>query len=514
MPRERVPMRRIQEILRLRYEKHLSFSQIGRACGISKTAAQTCVRRAQAAGFSWPLPEGLDDIGLEKLLYPPAIAMDIPGNLPDFPKIHQELRKKGVTLQLLWSEYRQGCPDGYGYSRFCDLYRIWEKKLDVVMRQDHKAGEKLFVDYSGLRLEVVDRSTGEIREAEIFVAVSGASSLTYAEATWSQGLTDWVASHVRAFEFFGGVHELLVPDNLKAGVTTAHRYDPEVNPTYQEMARHYGCAVVPARVRKPRDKAKVEVGVQGVERRILAVLRNRTFFTLEELNRAIWELLEAYNARAFQKMPGSRKSLFETLEKPVLRPLPQERYEFAEWRKARVNIDYHVEVDKHYYSVPYQLVREEIEVRRTANVVEMYQRGRRVASHTRSHVKYGYSTQDSHMPQSHREYAGWSPAKLASWAAQAGEATKAVVEKIMGSRSHPQQGFRPCLGIMRLGKKYGYERLEGACRRALHLPVPRYRHIESILKSGLDQEPMKVTPVSPALVHEHLRGAAYYQSQN
>jgi hypothetical protein len=272
--------------------------------------------------------------------------------------------------------------------------------------------------------------------------------------------------------------------------------------------------VVPARVRKPRDKAKVEVGVQGVERRILAVLRNRTFFSLEELNRAIRELLEAYNARPFQKMPGSRKSMFEDIEKPVLGPLPQERYEFAEWRKARVNIDYHVEVDKHYYSVPYQLVREEIEVRRTANVVEMFHRGRRVASHTRSHVKCGYSTQDCHMPQSHREYAGWSPAKLASWAAQAGEATKSVVERIMGSRSHPQQGFRPCLGIMRLGKKYGYERLEGACRRAMHLRVPRYRNIESILKLGLDQEPMKETPVSPALVHEHLRGAAYYQSQN
>ena len=514
MARERVPMRQIREILRLRYEQVLSFSQIGRACGISKTAAQTCVRRAQAAGITWPLPEALDDSGLENLLFPPAIAVAFSRNLPDFSKIHHELRKKGVTLQLLWSEYIQGNSEGYTYSRFCQLYRIWEKKLDVVMRQDHKAGEKLFVDYAGMTMPIVNRATGEIREAEVFVAVSGASSYTYAEATWSQGLTDWIASHVRAFEFFGGVHELLVPDNLKAGVTMAHRYEPEVNPTYQELSRHYGCAVVPARVRKPRDKAKVEVGVQGVERRILAALRNRTFFTLEELNRAIWELLEAYNARPFQKMPGSRKSLFEALEKPVLRPLPQERYEFAEWRKARVNIDYHVEVDRHYYSVPYQLVREEVEIRLTAGAVEMFRRGHRVASHPRSNVKYRHSTQDAHMPQSHREYGGWSPARLAAWAAQAGAATKEVVERIMGSHPHPQQGFRPCLGIMRLGKKYGYERLEGACRRALSLPVPRYRHIESILKSGLDQEPLREMPVSPALVHEHLRGAAYYQSQN
>jgi len=514
MPRERVPMRQIREILRLRYEQTLSFSQIAQACGISKTATQKCIRRASEAGLSWPLPEGMNDAGLESLLFPPAIAISAIRKLPDFSQTHQELRKKGVTLLLLWSEYRQGAPEGYTYSRFCQLYRIWEKTLDVVMRQDHKAGEKLFVDYAGMKAEVIDRETGEIREAEVFVAVSGASNYTYTEATWTQGLDDWIGSHVRAFEFFGGVHELLVPDNLKAGVTTAHRYEPSVNPTYQELSRHYGCAVVPARARKPRDKAKVEVGVQGVERRILAVLRHRQFFSLEELNRAIWELLEAYNNRAFQKMPGSRKSQFETLEKPLLKALPSERYEFAEWRKARVNIDYHVEVEKHYYSVPYQLVREEVEVRKTSKVVEIFHKGRRVASHARSNAKYQHSTQEEHMPQSHQEYKGWSPKRWAAWASQAGEATKEVVERIMGSHPHPQQGFRPCLGIMRLGKKYGQERLEAACRRALRLPVPRYRNIESILKTGLDQKELKETAVSPALVHEHLRGAAYYQSRN
>lgn len=508
-------MRQIREILRLRYEQRLSFSQISLACGISKTAVQGYIRRCREADLKWPLPETMGDEAIEKLLFRAAAGSPVASRgLPEFPQTHQELRKKGVTLQLLWSEYRQGCPEGYTYSRFCQLYRIWEKKQDVVMRQDHKAGEKLFVDYAGQTMPVVDRETGDVRQAEVFVSVSGASNHTFVDATWTQGLTDWIASHVKAFEFYGGVHEILVPDNLKSGVTTAHRYEPEVNPTYQEMSRHYGCAVIPARVRKPRDKAKVEVGVQGVERRILAPLRNRIFFSLVELNLAIRELLEEYNARSFQKMPGSRKSLFEEMEKPVLRPLPQERYEFAEWRKARVNIDYHVEVDRHYYSVPYQLVREEVEVRRTGNVVEMFHRGQRVASHPRSYVKHRYSTQEGHMPQNHREYGGWSPAKLAAWAATTGEATKAVVERIMGSRPHPQQGYRPCLGIMRLEKKYGSERLEAACRRVSNLSYPRYRNIESILKAGLDQEPLMVTPVSPALVHEHLRGAAYYQSQN
>jgi transposase len=456
----------------------------------------------------------LDDGALEQLLFPPVVAVPPHRHLPDLPTIHQELKKKGVTLQLLWGEYRQGCPDGYGYSRFCDLYRAWEKTVDVVMRQVHKAGEKMFVDYSGLKAEVVDRETGEVKEAEVFVAVLGASNYTYAEAAWTQELRNWIGLHVRALEYFQGVPAVAVPDNLKAGVTLAHRYEPWINETYQEFAAHYGFAVMPARARKPRDKAKVEKGVQDVGRRILAALRNRKFFSLEELNRAIWELLEIHNAKPFQKMEGSRKSVFEEVERPALRPLPVEKYEFAEWRKARVNLDYHVEVDKHYYSVPYLLVHEQVEVRMTEKAVEVFHRGRRVASHARSYLKYKPTTVMEHMPKSHREQAEWTPERVARWAEASGPAVREVVERIMASYEYPQQGFRPGLGVIRLGEKFGKARLEAACRRALVLANPRCRNVEAILKAGLDQLPLKQEPVSPPLVHENVRGAAYYQILN
>jgi transposase len=509
-------MRQIREVLRLRFEKNMSGRQIGQALGIGRTTAQEYLQKAQEAQLTWPLPEELNDDELQKLLFDtPALKNEKATirPLPDSLRIHQELRKKGVTLQLLWEEYQQANPKGYKYTQFCEHYHRWANTLEPVMRQSHKAGEKLFVDYAGMTMGVVDRSTGEIKEAQIFVAVLGASNYTYVEATWTQELPNWISSHVRAFEFFGGVPELLVPDNLKSGVVTAHRYEPYLNPTYQEMAQHYQAAILPARPIKPRDKAKVEVGVQGVERRILAPLRNRTFFSLHELNEALWELLAAYNQRSFQKLSGSRKILFETLEKPALTALPQRPYEFAAWKKARVNIDYHVEVDHHYYSVPYQLLHQQVEVRLTAGAVEIFHHGKRVASHARSHQNHSHTTVSEHMPQSHREYAEWTPVRLAQWAGESGEATKAVVEKIMGRYSHPQQGFRPCLGIMRLGKKYGKDRLEAACRRVLRLAIPRYRHIESILQSGMDQLPLEeAPPVLPALVHEYVRGAAYYQN--
>jgi len=508
-------MRQIREVMRLRYGRGLAIRQVAQSVGIGRTAVNEYFRRIREAGLVWPLPENMTDEDIEKMLFPPdAKAPANPRILPDWSHVHRELKRKGVTLQLLWEEYRQACPEGYAYSRYCQLYRIWEKKADVVMRQYHKAGEGMYVDYPGMTMPVVDRGTGEVWQAEVFVAVLGASDYTYAEATRSQGLKDWIGSHVRAFEFYDGATELLIPDNLKSGVTKAHRYEPWINTTYQRMATHYGCAVMPARPMKPRDKAKVEKGVQDVERRVMAPLRNRTFFSLHELNLAIRERLEAYNNKPFQKRPGSRKDLFETLEKPALGPLPAMRFEYEEWKKARVHIDYHLEVEHHYYSVPYQLVKEEVEVRHTANVVEVFYKGRRVASHAKSFVEWGYTTQAEHMPQNHREHAGWSPTRLVEWAGQAGSATKEVVERILGSRKHAQQGYRHCLGIMSLGRKYGNERLEAACRRVSNLPYPNGRSIESILKNGLDQEPLMVTPVSPALVHEHLRGAAYYQSNN
>ncbi len=518
MPRGRTPLRQIREVLRLRFEKQMSSRQIGSALGIGRTTAREYIQRAQEANLTWPLPEEMNDEGLQKLLFPSSplqIEKALSKPFPDFLFLHQELKKKGVTLQLLWEEYQQANPQGYQYTQFREHYRRWEKALEPVMRQSHKAGEKLFVDYAGMTMGVVNRQTGEVKEAQIFVAVLGASNYTYVEATWTQELPNWIASHVRAFEFFGGVPEILVPDNLKSGVAKSHLYEPYLNRTYQEMARHYQAAILPARPAKPRDKAKVEVGVQGVERRILAPLRNRTFFSLQELNETLWQLLQAYNQRPFQKLSSNRQTLFETLEKTLLKPLPEEPYEFSEWKKVRVNIDYHVEVDRHYYSVPYQLARQQLEARLTVSVVEIFHLGKRVASHARSHQNHRHTTIPEHMPQNHRQYAEWTPVRLAQWAGESGEATRTVVEKILASHYHPQQGFRSCLGIMRLGKKYGKDRLDAACRRALNIPSPCYHHIESILKSGLDQKNFEQEqPVLPDLTHEFVRGAEYYQTQN
>ncbi|MGB5568174.1 MAG: IS21 family transposase, partial [Sedimenticolaceae bacterium] len=406
-------MRKIQEVLRLKWSQGLSNRQIAKACGIARPTVGEYLRRAAEAGLAWPLPAGLDEANLERQLFPPppSLPAQVRGE-PDWSLVHQELRRKGVTLFLLWQEYRETHPEGYQYSWFCDHYRAWQGKLDVVMRQDHRAGEKLFVDYAGQTMPVVDRGTGEIREAEIFVAVLGASNYTYAEATWTQGLPDWIGSHRRAFAFLGGVPELVVPDNLRAGVSKAHRYEPDTNPTYHDMASHYGVAVLPARVRRPRDKAKVEAGVLVVERWIVAALRHRTFFSLAELNAAIGRLLEKLNARPFKKLPGSRQQHFDSLDKPALQPLPAAPYEYAEWKKARVHIDYHVAVEGHYYSVPYALIKKQLDVRITQNTLECFYRGNRVASHRRSQQKGRHTTVPAHMPESHRQAGEWTPQRL------------------------------------------------------------------------------------------------------
>ena len=513
MPRERLSMRKIREVLRLRWSCGVSDRVIAQSCSVARSTVAGYVRRAKEAGLSWPLPTDVDDAELERRLFPsvPFVAAEH-RPLPVWSEVHRELRRKGVTLFLLWQEYKAVHPEGYQYSWFCDIYRAWRGKQDVVMRQTHRAGEKLFIDYAGQTVGVVDGQSGEVREAEIFVAVLGASSYAYCEATWTQSLPDWIASHARTFSYLGGVVEILVPDNLKVGVTSPHRYEPDLNPTYQEMARHYGVAVVPARVRAPKDKAKVEAGVQVVEQWILARLRNRTFFSLGELNHAISELLVELNNRPFQKLPGSRQSLFEDLDRPALNPLPAQAYEYAEWKKARVHIDYHVEVARHYYSVPYQLVKKQIDVRLSANTVEMFHKGKRVASHRRSSRKGRHTTVAEHMPTSHRQYAEWTPQRLVRWASQAGGAVAQLVETILSSRVHPQQGFRSCLGIMRLGKNYGNDRLEAACQRALKLNTFSYKSIESILKNGLDRQPLPETRETdtPTVRHGNVRGADYY----
>jgi transposase len=496
----------------LKFEAGLSNRQIAKSLSIARPTVAEYLRRFDAAQLQWSEAATLDEGVLEGKLFP---AVSRPAHVrrpqPDWVVVHQELRRKGVTQMLLWQEYRSAHPDGFEYSWFCDHYRVFRAAVDVVMRQTHRAGEKLFVDYAGQTVDVVERSTGEVRCAQIFVAVLGASNYTFAEATWSQALPDWIGSHVRAFQFFDGVSEIVVPDNLKSGVKHPHRYEPDLNPTYQELAAHYGVAIVPARVRRPRDKAKVEVGVLLVERWILAALRHRTFFSLSELNRAIAGLLERLNARPFKKLPGTRRELFEHLDRPALRTLPATPYEYAEWRKARVNIDYHVAVEKSYYSVPYQLVRRQLDVRITARTVECLHRGKRVAAHVRAHRAGQYSTVAEHMPKSHRAYAEWTPERLVRWADKTGPATATVIHAILARYVHPQQGFRSCLGIMRLGKTYSAERLEAACLRVLAIGSPSYKSLESILRRGLDDQALpEPRELTLAIDHDNVRGAEYF----
>jgi len=470
--------------------------------------------RAEAAGVSWPLPEELADSALEALLYPPISHPSIqPRAVPEWSQIHRELRRPGVTLQLLWVEYRAIHPEGYQYSRFCALYNTWKDTLDPVLRQEHKAGEKTFVDYAGHTVSVVDAETGEDREAQIFVAVLGASNYTFAEATWTQSLPDWIASHQRMFAFFGGASSLLVPDNLGSGVTKACRYEPDINPTYHELATHYGTAVLPARKAKPRDKAKVESGVQVVERWVLAALRNHTFFSLAELNREIAVLLEVLNNRPFQKLDGTRRSLFESLDLPALKPLPSTPFEYGKWRTLGVNVDYHVAVDHHYYSVPYRLLRQKVDVRITVATVEIFHDGQRVAAHPRSHRNGGFTTDPSHRPEAHKKYLEWTPSRIMRWAEKTGPHTGTVVRQIIETKAHPEQGYRPSLGIIRLGNRYSPERLEAACQRALAIGGVSYRSIKSILEHGLDRLPVEEqATLDLPQDHDNLRGSDYYTS--
>ena len=510
MGAKRLPMRQIREILRLKHELGLRNRAIARACGVGVGTVSEYVGRAQRAGVCWPLPPELDDAALEARLFPPP-EPGLERAAPDLVWVHQELKKAGVTLHLLWEEYREVHPQGYGYSQFCEIYRRWARKLRPTMRQQHRAGEKTFMDFSGKKPHIIDRKTGEEVAVELFVAVLGASGYTYAEATETQKLHDWVGAHTRMVEYFGGSTDIWVPDQLKSGVTTPCRYEPGVNRSYQELATHYGAVVIPARPYKARDKAKVESTVLVVQRWILARLRNRTFFELAELNAAIEELLERLNTRPLQKLGVSRRELWERLDRPALKPLPFGRYEIAEWKTCRVNIDYHVEVERHPYSVPYQLIHEEVEVRYTASIVEVFYKGRRLDSHARRY-DHQPSTKSEHMPSSHRAHAEWTPSRLIHWAEKTGPATGRLVEGILRSRPHPEQGYRACLGLMRLGRRYGAERLETASARAERLRSYSYGTVKNILASAQDRLPLEDEPpaLTPTPTHENIRGAGYY----
>lgn len=503
-------MRKIREILRFA-ATGLSARQIAASVGIARSTVAECLRRAEAAQITWPLPDELDDGALERRLYPPPTAVTATRPAIDFATLQRELRRRDMTLFLLWQEHKERYPEGYQYSRFCDLYRAWRGRVDVVMRQEHHAGEKLLVDYAGQTVPVIDRRTGEIRQVQIFVAVMGASNYCFAEATWTQTLPDWLGSHVRALEFIGGCPAIIVPDNLRSGVSRACRYEPDLNPSYQQWADHYGVAVIPARVRKPRDKAKVENGVLLVERWILARLRHQTFFSLDQLNREIARLLVGFNERPFRKLPGCRASQFAQIDRPALRPLPAQRYEYAQWVKVRVNVDYHVEFDDHYYSVPYALIGQQIELRVTATTVECLHRGQRVASHLRSLLKHRHTTVKEHMPSPHRHQAEWTPERLIRWASDMGPSVAALVTAILHSRRHPEQGFRAALGVLSLKNSYGIERLRAACERAVRMNAMSYRSVAAILKNGLDRQAAN-TQIEFTLPeqHDNVRGAGYF----
>lgn len=513
MPVARISMRLIKEVLRLKHAARLSHRQIARALKLSLGVVSKYLSAAERAGLSWPLPDAMDDTALERALWPGDSPPEPRFARPDFSYVHEQLRRKGVTRQLLWEEYRAAHPaDGYGYTQFCVFYREWTKHLRLSMRQTHRAGEKLFVDYAGLTVAVVNAVTGETREAQVFVAVLGASNYTYAEATWTQALPDWVSSHARAFAFFGGAPRLVVPDNLKSGVSRACRYEPLLNTTYSEMLAHYQTAALPARPYKPRDKAKVEAAVQLVERWILARLRNLSFFSLFDLNLAIRHLVSALNDHPFKRLPGSRRSQFEAIDRPALLPLPARPYEYAEWKKVRVHLDYHVEVEGHYYSVPHALVRRELEARVTASTVEFFHRSRRVASHARSARRGAHSTQAEHMPKAHRAHLEWTPGRFLNWALEVGPSTRDLVRHLLESRPHPEMGYRSCLGLLSLAKQYGQERLEAAAARALALSSPTRRSVHSILQRGIDRlPPAGEEPLITIRAHGNVRGPDYYR---
>jgi len=511
MPGERLSMRKIREVLRLRFAQGLSQHAIAASVGLSIGAVNSYLGRARMVGLRWPLVDGLGDAELEQLLYPPRpeLAAD-QRPLPDWAAMHRELRRPNVTLSLLWEEYRAGpgCQDGFGYSWFCELYREWAGRLKPTLRQVHTAGERVFVDFAGQTMEVIDPETGEIHRAEVFVGVLGASNYTFAEATWTQSLPDWIAAHVNILAFFGGVPRQIVSDNLRAGITRACFYEPLVNRTYADMAAHYGTAIVPARPYKPRDKAKVEVGVQVVQRWILARLRNRRFFSLGELNQAIRELVAELNERPMRGWGTTRRALFEQLDRPALQPLPAAPYEYADWKRCRVNLDYHIEIEKHFYSVPFRLLREQVEARITAKTVEIFHRGKLVATHLRSRRSHRPTTLADHMPSSHRRYRDWTHDRILREAAAIGDDTAALVEIILRSRPHPEQGFRSCIGILGLAKRYDPERLDGACARALALGTRSYSSVAAILKNAQERKPREAEP--PGLLHENIRGPGYY----
>lgn len=511
MPTERLSMRRIREVLRLKYAQGLSERAIAASLGLGKGTVGAYLGRARAGGLTWPLPGGLTDDDLELLLFPAAPSVpDWERPVPDWTAVDRELRRPGVTRALLWEEYRAAHPLGFGYAWFCEHYDAWKGRVRPTMRQTHVGGEKVFVDFAGDTIDVIDPETGEARAMKLFVAAMGASNHTYAEAVASESLEDWIGAHVRMFAFLGGVPKVVVPDNLKSAVFKPDRFDPGLNRTYAEMAGHYGTAILPARPYKPRDKAKVEVAVQVAQRWILARLRNLRFFSLADLNAAIRRLLDQLNMRVMRGYGASRADLFATLDRPNLQPLPPQPYAFARWKRARVAPDYHVEVDSSWYSVPFGLIRQEVDVRVCGAIVEIFCKGQRVASHPRCPGRRSHVTLPEHMPSAHRRHAEWTPARMLAAAAKLGPSVTAFCEAVIADRPHPEQGFRTCLGVLALARSFEPARLDAACRRGLSIRARSVASIRSILKTGLDRAFLDETAEDRPLQHANIRGQGYY----
>jgi transposase len=490
MPQERLTMRKIKEVLRLKWETQLSNRAVGRACKISCSTVSEYVQRATRAELSWPLPEGLGDEELNRKLFPEtAQGWERQKPQPDWEQVHRDLRRRGVTLKLLWMEYREQFPDGFGYTQYCGYYRHWSQQLTPSMRL--------------------------ISQAQIFVATLAASNYTYAEAQSNQTLPNWIGGHIRAFAFIGGVPRLLKPDNLKAGVKSPCYYEPDINPTYQEMAVYYGVGVLPTRVRKPKDKPHVENGVQNVERWVLAPLRKQIFFSLAEANQAMQPLLVTLNNRRMEHLGKSRRELFEELDRPALRPLPSQPYELAIWKTTTVNIDYHVEFEKHFYSVPSRLLHAQVDVRATERLVEVYHQGNQVAVHRRLATLGMYSTRSEHMPANHRFVLDTTGAtigaseRLVHWGQQVGPLTAQLIQAVLASRRYPEQAYRSCLGILSLSRKHNQQAMETASQRLLDARLLSYRDLKAELNALAMTMPQD--EAAPLPLHENIRGKSYYQ---
>ncbi len=511
--RRRTAMRKVREILRLHYESGLSNQQIADALRVSKTSVFNTLGRFKESGMSWPVPKDLTDTELEAGIYRKESSGKKSDILPDFEYIEDEVSRPHMTLELLWNEYAQNNPEGLGRSSFYRHYRKYRKGRSISMKVIHKGGDKVFVDYSGDGLRYYNREISEWVETEFFVCSWGASSYSYAECSESQNGQDWVRSHIRAVQYFGCVPNAFVPDNLKSGVTKASFYEPQINALYERFAQHYGTVILPARVRKPKDKPVVESNILHLQRFIFGRLRNCTFFSLAGLNQAVWEALELYNDRPMQQYKKSRKERFELLDKPYANPLTSDPFLFTQVKyDVRVAPNYHIEFDKHYYSVPYELVRQQVDVYQINNIIEIYHNGSHLCRHKKGSPKYRYTTKDEHMPPNHKFVKGWSAPWFIAQAEKTGPALAELVSRVMDNRKHPEQGFRAALGLLNLSKKYHGERIEKAAKRALFFGNLTCKAMKAILEQGLEQKDVSHNRKQnkKAVLHENIRGQQYY----